>query len=158
MDCLWTSIVSGPRSSGASPEDESQARLAAIVDSSDEAPVAKRLDGVITAWNRGAERMFGWTVAEAVRRHITMIIPPDRLTEEDHVLARIRAGEVVDHLETTRMRKRATCFPSPSRCLRSGIFGAGSPEPRGRPRHRGTVRVRPRVLAWPPHARKARRP
>ena len=80
-------------------------RLAAIVDTSDDAIVSKNLDGVIQSWNRGAERMFGWTAAEAVGRHITLIIPDERRAEEDDVLARIRRGERVDHFETVRVAK-----------------------------------------------------
>jgi PAS domain S-box-containing protein len=80
-------------------------RLAAIVDSSDDAIVSKTLDGVITSWNRGAERIFGWTAAEAVGRRITLIIPHERRAEEDDVLARIRRGERVDHYETVRVTR-----------------------------------------------------
>ena len=83
----------------------SQARLAALVDSSDDAIISKTLDGVITSWNAGAERIFGWTAAEAVGRHITLIIPDDRRAEEDEVLARIRRGERVDHFETIRVAR-----------------------------------------------------
>jgi len=83
----------------------SQARLAAIVDSSDDIIVSKTVDGTITSWNRTAERVFGWTAAEAVGRHITLIIPQDRWAEEDDVLARIRRGERVDHFETVRVTK-----------------------------------------------------
>jgi len=82
-----------------------RSRLAAIVASSDDAIVSKTLDGIITAWNRAAERIFGWTAAEAVGQHVTLIIPPDRLAEEDELLARIRRGERVEHLETVRVRK-----------------------------------------------------
>ena len=82
-----------------------QARLAALVDSSDDAIISKTLDGVITSWNAGAERIFGWTAAEAVGRHITLIIPDDRRAEEDEVLARIRRGERVDHFETIRVAR-----------------------------------------------------
>jgi PAS domain S-box-containing protein len=85
--------------------EEVYARLAAIVDSSDDAIVAKTLEGNITAWNRGAERIFGYTAAEAVGRHITLIIPPERRNEEDEVLARVRRGEKVDHFETVRQSK-----------------------------------------------------
>jgi PAS domain S-box-containing protein len=84
------------------------ARLAAIVDSSDDAIVSKTLDGVITSWNAGAERIFGFTASEAVGRNITLIIPRDRHAEEDQVLARLRRGERVDHFETVRMRKDGT--------------------------------------------------
>ena len=79
--------------------------LAAIIDSADDAIVSKNLDGVIQSWNRGAERMFGWTAAEAVGRHITLIIPEERRAEEDDIIARIRRGELVDHLETVRVAK-----------------------------------------------------
>jgi PAS domain S-box-containing protein len=82
-----------------------QAQLAAIVDSSDDIIVSKTLDGIITSWNGAAERIFGWTAAEAVGRHITLIIPADRRAEEDQVLARIRRGQRVDHFETVRVTK-----------------------------------------------------
>jgi PAS domain S-box-containing protein len=85
--------------------DKMAARFAAIVQSSDDAIVSKTFDGVITSWNPAAERMFGWTAAEAIGRHITLIIPSDRLAEEDEVLARIRRGEGVDHFETVRITK-----------------------------------------------------
>jgi PAS domain S-box-containing protein len=82
-----------------------QARLAAIVECSDDAIVSKSLEGVITTWNPAAERMFGWTAAEAVGQHITLIIPKDRRAEEDDVLARIRRGEMLDHFQTIRVTK-----------------------------------------------------
>jgi PAS domain S-box-containing protein len=82
-----------------------QARLAAIVESSDDAIVSKTLDGVIRTWNRGAERIFGWTAEEVIGKPITIIIPPDRLEEEPRILARLRAGERVDHFETIRQAK-----------------------------------------------------
>jgi PAS domain S-box-containing protein len=81
------------------------AYLAAIVASSDDVIVSKTLDGVITSWNPGAERVLGYSSAEAVGRHIKMIIPPERWPEEDDVLARIRRGERVDHFETVRRAK-----------------------------------------------------
>src|SRR4051794_18498202 len=76
-----------------------QARLAAIVESSDDAIVSKTLEGVIVSWNKGAERIFGWRSDEVVGRPITIIIPPDRLEEEPHILSRIHRGERVDHFE-----------------------------------------------------------
>ena len=82
-----------------------RAELAAIVDSSDDGIVSKTLDGTITSWNRGAERLFGWRAEEAIGQHITLIIPEDRLREEDQVIARIRSGDRVDHFETVRRRK-----------------------------------------------------
>src|SRR5246500_6036824 len=82
-----------------------QAHLAAIVESSDDAIVSKTLDGIITSWNRSAERMFGYTAAEAVGRHISLIIPPERRSEENDVLAHLRRGEKLDHFETERQTK-----------------------------------------------------
>jgi PAS domain S-box-containing protein len=81
------------------------ARLAAIVESSDDIIVSKTLDGIITSWNPAAERIFGWTPAEAIGKHITLIVPDDRRAEEDDVLARLRRGERVDHFETVRRTK-----------------------------------------------------
>jgi len=79
--------------------------LAAIVNSSDDAIISKNLDGAITSWNYGAERMFGYTAQEAVGRRIAMIIPPDRLDEEARILERLKAGERIEHYETVRVRK-----------------------------------------------------
>jgi PAS domain S-box-containing protein len=84
--------------------------LAAIVDSSDDAIVSKTLDGVITSWNKSAERMFGYTRDEAVGQHITLIIPEDRRDEEVKIVERLRRGERVDHFETVRLRKDGTLF------------------------------------------------
>jgi PAS domain S-box-containing protein len=80
-------------------------RLAAIVDSSEDAIVSKDLNGIVQTWNRSAERMFGYTADEMVGRPILVIIPPDRHPEESEVLARIRAGIPVEHYETVRQRK-----------------------------------------------------
>ena len=95
----------------ASPVDEQRrvseanAWLKAIVDNSDDAILSKTLDGVITTWNRGAERLFGYTAAEAVGQPITIVIPEERLSEEAEILRRLRAGERIDHFETVRRRK-----------------------------------------------------
>jgi PAS domain S-box-containing protein len=79
--------------------------LAAIVASSDDAIVSKDLTGVVTSWNRAAERLFGFTAEEMIGQHIRRIIPFDRDAEEDYVLERVRAGIGVDHFETMRRRK-----------------------------------------------------
>lgn len=84
------------------------ASLAAIVESSDDAIVTKDLNGVITSWNQGAERLFGYTAQEAIGQPITMLIPADRSQEEPEILARLRRGERVDHFETVRVRKDGT--------------------------------------------------
>lgn len=87
-------------------EAENQdALLAAIIDSSDDAIVSKTLDGTITSWNRAAESMFGYSAAEAIGQHITIIIPVERRGEEADILAHIRRGEKVDHFETIRESK-----------------------------------------------------
>ena len=88
--------------------DEVSQRLAAIVDSSDDAIVGKNLEGIITSWNRGAERIFGYTPSEAIGKSITMLVPWDRREEEVRILTRIRRGERVDHFETVRQRKDGT--------------------------------------------------
>lgn len=80
-------------------------RLAAIIESSDDAILSKDLNGVITSWNRGAERLFGYTEEETVGKPVTMLFPPDRYNEEPEILARIRRGERVNHYETVRRRK-----------------------------------------------------
>lgn len=79
--------------------------LSAIVDSSDDAIISKDLNGIITSWNKSAERLFGYTEAEIVGRPVTTLMPPDRMEEEPFILARIRKGERVDHFETVRRRK-----------------------------------------------------
>ncbi len=76
--------------------------LAAIVNSTDDAIIGKDLDGTITSWNRAATRIFGYAADEALGRSITMLLPPDRLHEEELIIARIRRGERVDHFETVR--------------------------------------------------------
>ena len=84
------------------------ALLAAIVESSVDAIVSKDLNGIVTSWNQGAERIFGWTAAEMVGRPITTIIPPELREEETRILAKIQAGERIEHFETVRLRKDGT--------------------------------------------------
>jgi PAS domain S-box-containing protein len=103
--------------------------LAAIVDSSDDAIISKNLDGTITTWNSGAARIFGYTAEEAIGRHITMLIPPDRLDEEATILDRLKRGERVDHFETVRLRKDGIALDisltiSPVRDRNGRIVGA----------------------------------
>jgi PAS domain S-box-containing protein len=113
----------------AQPQFDPAALLAAIVASSDDAIVSKTFEGIVTSWNLGAERMFGYTAAEAIGRSILMIIPPDRVSEEALVLSRIRSGLSVDHFETIRRRKDGTFLEisltvSPIRSASGQIVGA----------------------------------
>lgn len=89
-------------------DEVANARLAAIVESSDDAIISKNLDGIITSWNRGAERIFGYTPQEAIGQPVTMLMPPDRVNEEPSILMRIRKREKIDHYETIRRRKDGT--------------------------------------------------
>ena len=82
-----------------------EAWLAAIVESSDDAIVGKTLDGVIRSWNRGAARTFGYSSDEAIGQPVIMLIPPERRTEEDVILSKLRRGERIEHFETVRQRK-----------------------------------------------------
>jgi PAS domain S-box-containing protein len=103
-------VVGGwPRSGGGPgeslPPDRAAQHYAAIVESSGDAILSKDLDGVITSWNSGATRLFGYTAEEAVGRSVTLIIPTDRHDEEPVILERVRRGESIDHYETVRQRK-----------------------------------------------------
>ncbi len=85
--------------------ESARAHLAAIVQSSDDAIVSKTLEGIIRSWNRAAERLFGYTAEEAVGQPITLIIPPERVQEEQEILEKLRRGERIDHFETVRVAK-----------------------------------------------------
>ena len=103
--------------------------LAAIVDSSEDAIVSKTLDGVITSWNKSAERLFGYTANEAVGQHITLIIPENRLSEEALIIEKIKRGERLEHFDTVRLRKDKTEIDialtiSPVRDASGKIIGA----------------------------------
>ena len=103
--------------------------LASIVESSDDAIVSKNLDGIIEHWNKGAERIFGYTSEEAIGQPITILIPEDRQSEEREILTRIRRGERIDHYETIRRRKDGSLVVvsltvSPVRNAEGQIIGA----------------------------------
>ena len=85
--------------------EEVRERLAAVVDSSDDAIISKDLNGIDQSWNRGAEKIFGYSASEAVGKPMLMLFPPERVQEESDILARIRRGESVEHFETVRVRK-----------------------------------------------------
>jgi PAS domain S-box-containing protein len=82
--------------------------LSAIIGSADDAVISKSLEGVIMSWNKGAERIFGYTPEEAVGKHVTILIPEDHIDEEPAILSRLRAGERIEHYETIRRRKDGT--------------------------------------------------
>jgi PAS domain S-box-containing protein len=86
--------------------EEARWLLAAIVESAEGAIISKTLDGVITSWNAGAERLFEYTAAEAIGRSITLIILPERHSEEDMILSRLRRGERIEHYETVRQSRQ----------------------------------------------------
>ena len=88
--------------------ESTNARLAAIVESSDDAIISKNLNSIIMTWNGGATRLFGYTAEEAIGRSITILMPPERMNEEPNILERIRRGERIDHYETVRRRKDGT--------------------------------------------------
>jgi PAS domain S-box-containing protein len=85
--------------------EEARAWLAAVVESSDDAIITKTMEGVITTWNRGAERLFGYSAAEVIGKPMLMLFPPEFMNEESKILARIGHGEPVDNFETIRLRK-----------------------------------------------------
>jgi PAS domain S-box-containing protein len=135
----WLEVNAYPTSDGVSVfwrdatdrrhAEETRERLAAIVDSSDDAIVSKDLNGVIQTWNRGAERLFGYTAEEAVGRPITILIPPEAIDEEASILARIRRGHRIEHYETVRVHKDGRRFDislsiSPVRDATGTIVGA----------------------------------
>ena len=109
--------------------EEASRRLAAIIESSDDAIISKDLDGRITSWNASAERLFGYTPEEIIGKPITTLIPLERQHEEPHILERIRRGEPINHYETVRRRKDGTSFDisvtvSPLRDQNGQIVGA----------------------------------
>ena len=103
--------------------------LAAIVESSNDAIVGKSLDGVIQSWNAAAERLFGYSASEAIGRHIGLIIPEERLAEEDQIIASIRAGRRIEHFETERVHRDGRRVPvsltiSPIKDQSGAVVGA----------------------------------
>ena len=112
--------------------EEYAQRLALIVEFSDDAIIAKDIDGIITTWNRGAERLFGYAAEETIGKPITILIPPDRLDEEHEIIDRIRRGDRVDHYEhgpSTQGRKFV------GRCS-DRIARSGTPQARSSARQR----------------------
>ena len=87
------------------PADARTALLASIVDSSDDGIIGKTPDGIVTSWNRGAERVYGYSAEEMIGRPVTIILPPGRPDDMQGILARVRRGERVEHYETARQRR-----------------------------------------------------
>ncbi|MCQ6959042.1 PAS domain S-box protein [Mucilaginibacter aquariorum] len=109
--------------------ERKQAMLASIITTSDDAIVSKTLEGIVTSWNYGAEQLFGYTESEAIGKSITMLIPKDRLMEEEEILSKIRKGEKVEHYKTLRMTKNGVEIPvslaiSPMMDSKGNIIGA----------------------------------
>ncbi|HEX6649729.1 MAG TPA: PAS domain S-box protein [Pyrinomonadaceae bacterium] len=103
--------------------------LAALIESADDAVISKTLNGIITSWNKGAERMFGYTADEVIGKPVTILIPSDHEDEEPAILARLRAGERIEHYETVRVRKDGRLIDisltvSPIRGPKGKIVGA----------------------------------
>jgi PAS domain S-box-containing protein len=123
-------LIERTRTEAALREGEQQSRwLAAIVESSDDSIVSIDLDGIITSWNNGAERIFGYFAEEIVGKPITILIPPDRYDEELGILERIRRGERVEHYETVRQCKHERLIDisltvSPVRNIHGKVIGA----------------------------------
>lgn len=119
----------GPAPAGLPQKLDESAILAAIVASTSDAIIAKRLDGEILSWNPGAERLFGYTAEEMIGKSIRRLIPDDRQAEEDEIIARIMRGENVDWFETVRRRKDGSTVEisisvSPVRDASGAVFGA----------------------------------
>jgi PAS domain S-box-containing protein len=109
--------------------EDAALRLAAIVESSDDAIVGKDLDGIITSWNAGAERIFGYTAEEIIGKPITTLIPRDYRKEEEAIIERIRRGQRIEHFETVRQRKHGSLIDlsmtiSPVRNAQGKVIGA----------------------------------
>jgi PAS domain S-box-containing protein len=90
--------------------EEDAARLAAIVETSDDAIISKSLDGTILSWNKSAERIFGYTEKQAIGKNISLIIPPGHINEEKEIIEKIRNNEIIDHYETLRKKKNGEQF------------------------------------------------
>jgi PAS domain S-box-containing protein len=115
--------------SEAARESTAVALLAAIVESSDDIIISKNLNGIIKSWNFSAERIFGYSEAEVIGKHISLLIPPDRLAEEHEIMGKIKSGQRITHFETIRRRKDGSLVElsitvSPIKDIRGNIIGA----------------------------------
>ncbi len=108
---------------------ERYSMLAAIIESSEDAIISKNLNGIITSWNKAAERVFGYQESEVIGKHISILIPKDRLSEEDTIISQLRAGKRIEHYQTIRQRKDGTLIHislsvSPIRNAEGVVIGA----------------------------------
>ncbi len=122
-------VISTFLDSGPNEMEKRQAMLAAIIDNSEDAIISKTLEGYITSWNRAAERMFGYKEEEVIGKHISLLIPFDRLSEEDMIIENIRNGRHVEHFQTIRRTKGGNTLPislsvSPIKDKEGRIIGA----------------------------------
>ncbi|HEY4151311.1 MAG TPA: PAS domain S-box protein, partial [Chitinophagaceae bacterium] len=111
--------------------EESRALYASIINSTDDAILSKTLDGIITSWNRGAEVLYGYSRAEAIGRHVSMLLPSDKYNEETEILEKTKQGDFTDHYETERIRKdgkiiQVSLTVSPLRDSNGTVFGAST--------------------------------
>jgi PAS domain S-box-containing protein len=125
----WCLAALSAREKAARRNEERLASMAAVVESSDDAIITKDLNGTITSWNAGAQRIFGYTATEVIGKPITILIPPDREDEEPNILSRLRRGERIDHYETIRRCKDGTLLDisltvSPVRDSQGRVIGA----------------------------------
>ena len=109
--------------------EKAQRRLAAIIESSEDAIASKDLNGIITSWNKSAERLFGYTAEEIIGQPVTLIIPPELHDDEPRILGKIRAGERIEHFQTVRVHKNGQLIDvsltvSPIRDDQGNIVGA----------------------------------
>jgi two-component system, chemotaxis family, CheB/CheR fusion protein len=129
--CLLIASLAQQRSKAQRAAEMNQARLAAIVQSSDDAILSKTLDGIITSWNKGAERLYGYTEAEVVGKHVSLLSPPELPNDIPMIMSKLRTGEQVQHHETTRIRKDGTRLDisvsvSPLHDLAGNVIGAST--------------------------------
>ncbi len=115
--------------STASEAEKAQRRLAAIIESSEDAIASKDLNGIITSWNKSAERLFGWTAEEIIGQSVTLIIPKELHDDEPKILRKIRAGERIEHFQTVRVHKNGhridvSLTVSPIKDAQGNVIGA----------------------------------
>src|SRR6476646_2068241 len=111
------------------PKPSANSHLAAIIESSEDAIASKDLNGIITSWNKSAERLFGYTAEEIIGQPVTLIIPPELHDDEPKILAKIRAGERIEHFQTVRVHKNGQLIDvslavSPIRDDKGNVIGA----------------------------------